>query len=380
MSSFLFAQSGKADAAAAVAELHAGIKQDDPALVLFFCSSAYDLPSLAGEINRHFDQVPVIGCTSAGGFGPDLYGQRVLSGVSFPRSGCAVAVGAIHGLQAFEAQQAQATVVSLYQHLEEAVPGFSPADCFAFQMIDGMSVREEPVTRALQGALGLTPLVGGSAGDDMHFKRSWVFANGDFHEDSAVVAIIHTRLPFTTFMTQHFEPVGEPLVVTEADSARRIVMELNGLPAAAEYARSVGVALAELDSTLFADRPMLVTIGDGHYVRSIQRVLPGGALSFYCAIEEGVVLRASHGGSLLGNLEERFRAIRERIGTPALVLSCDCVLRRLEVERYGLTEPVQRLLADNRAIGFCTYGEQYRGLHLNQTMTGVAIGAALHVD
>ena len=374
MRSFRFAQSSSIDVSAAVAELYAGIEQDNPALVLFFCSSAYDLPRLADEINRRFTNVPVLGCTSAGGVGPGMYGQRVLSGVSFARGACSVAVDAVHNLQSFDPQQAQAMVVGLYQRLEQAVPGFSPADCFAFQMIDGMSVREEPVTRTLQGALGLTPLIGGSAGDDMNFNRSWVFSNGAFHEDSAAVALVHTRLPFMSFMTQHFEPTGEPLVVTEADAPRRIVIELNGLPAAAEYARCAGVKVAQIDSALFADRPMLVTIGDGHYVRSIQRAFPDGTLSFYCAIEEGVVLRVSSGGNLLGNLEEQFRVIRERIGSPALILGCDCVLRRLVVERYGLVEPVQQLLAANRVIGFCSYGEQYRSLHLNQTMTGVAIG------
>jgi hypothetical protein len=32
-------------------------------------------------------------------------------------------------------------------------------------------------------------------------------------------------------------------------------------------------------------------------------------------------------------------------------------------------------MAQNRVFGFSTYGEQYNGLHLNQTFTGVAIGA-----
>lgn len=36
---------------------------------------------------------------------------------------------------------------------------------FALLLIDGPSIREEPVTRAMQSTLGKIPLIGGSAGD-----------------------------------------------------------------------------------------------------------------------------------------------------------------------------------------------------------------------
>lgn len=377
MGPFRSAQSCARDARTAVQELYAGVAQEDPALVLFFCSCAYDLEALSEEINRCFEGIPVLGCTSAGSFGPQAYGQHALSGVSFARSAVTVATGFVQGLQGFDSVQAQALVAPLLQSLEREAPQANPANCFAFEVIDGMSGREEVFIRELQGALGQIPLVGGSAGDDMKFRRTWVFGNGAFHDDAAALVLIHTQLPFHLFMTQHFVPMEERLVVTEADAQRRIVTELNGLPAAVEYARCIGVDPAALDSTLFADWPVVVSIGDRHYVRSIQRVLPDAGLLFYCAIEEGVVLRVARGEDLLANLRALFAQIHERVGPPGLVLGCDCVLRRLEVQRHGLAEPVQSLLAENRAIGFCTYGEQFRGVHINQTLTGVAIGGGV---
>jgi hypothetical protein len=35
---------------------------------------------------------------------------------------------------------------------------------------------------------------------------------------------------------------------------------------------------------------------------------------------------------------------------------------------------VGRIFAENKVIGFATYGEQYNAMHVNQTFTGVAIG------
>jgi hypothetical protein len=33
-----------------------------------------------------------------------------------------------------------------------------------------------------------------------------------------------------------------------------------------------------------------------------------------------------------------------------------------------------QILAENNVVGFSSYGEQFAGMHANQTFTGVAIG------
>src|SRR5690242_6464289 len=53
----------------AVLELHAALAQPNPALVLFFCSSDYDLDALGTELTRRFPGVPLAGCTTAGELG-----------------------------------------------------------------------------------------------------------------------------------------------------------------------------------------------------------------------------------------------------------------------------------------------------------------------
>jgi len=375
MNSFRMMESCAVDTRVAVQEMYDGIVQEDISLVMFFCSNAYDLEVLAAELNRRFAGVPVMGCTSAGGYGPTAYGRQALTGVSFARNVCAASVAWVKDLQTFDALKASQLVSDLSHALACVAGRFDPEACFAFQLIDGISGREEVVTRAMQSALGKIPLVGGSAGDDMRFKKTRVFCDGAFHEAAAVLALVHTTLPFYTFMTEHFQPGEYRMVVTEADSPRRIVTELNGFPAVEEYARCVGVKPEMLNAGIFASCPVVVNIGERYYVRSIQRVVPGGGLAFFCAIEEGVVLRVATGLDLLAGLAEQFRVIQERVGPPGLVLGCECVLRKLEVQQRGIVVPMQQLLADNHAIGFCTYGEQYRGVHINQTLTGIAFGS-----
>jgi hypothetical protein len=111
-------------------------------------------------------------------------------------------------------------------------------------------------------------------------------------------------------------------------------------------------------------------------VRSIQKANPDGSLTFYCAIDEGLVLRVVRGVDLLGNLEHAFDNLRTSVGPLQMVIACDCVLRNLEIAQSGLKESVGAVLHQNNVVGFSTYGEQFRGVHVNQTLTGIAFGSA----
>jgi len=367
-------QSCARDARDAVREFHASVVQPDMALVLFFCSSAYDLAQLAAEMRLVFAGVQVVGCTTAGEIGPAGYLEHSLTGASFPASRFSAVSASIGHLQQFETATGQALVQSLLQKMKIHAPQTAPEHSFALLLTDGLSVREEPLTRVLQSELGKVALLGGSAGDSVNFGKTHVFFEGDFHADSAVLTLISTPLPLQLFMTQHFVATHERLVVTETDTARRIVKEINGLPAAQEYARMLGVEVRDLDVEHFAASPMVVVINGTNYVRAIQKVNPDGSLTFFCAIENGLVLRVAKGVDLLQNLEQAFAQIHADMGVPQLVLACECILRKREVRQDQLEDRVCEVLRQNNTIGFNTYGEQFRGIHVNQTLVGVAIG------
>lgn len=367
-------QSCAKDARDAVREFHAGIAQPGMALVVFFCSIDYDLGAIADEMKRLFGGTAVVGCTTAGEIGPAGYRGQSLTGASFAAGSVTAVTGLLAGLKNFEMARGQAFAQSLLRRLETLAPGAAAHNSFAFLLIDGMSVREEPVTRSLQHAVGRIPMFGGSAGDGLRFSATHVYHDGLFHSDSAVLILATTPLPFRIFKTQHFVSTSERMVVTEADAENRIVREINGLPAAAEYARLVGVDVNDLDPMRFAASPVVVLIDGVDYVRSIQKANPDGSLTFYCAIEEGLVLRVARGVDLVENLEQTFRRISDDIGKPQVVFGCDCILRNLEISQCGLKDRVADVMRRHNTVGFNTYGEQFGGVHVNQTFTGIAIG------
>jgi hypothetical protein len=165
------------------------------------------------------------------------------------------------------------------------------------------------------------------------------------------------------------------MVVTEADPSCRVVTEINGEPAGQEYARMVGLDVDKLTPFIFATYPVVVRVGGTYYVRSMQKVNEDESLTFFCAIDRGIVLTVALGVDPVENLEEAFCGVRSRIGTPQLTIGCDCILRRLELDQRGIKEQVGRIFADNNVVGFSTYGEQFNAIHVNQTFTAVAIGS-----
>ena len=236
------AQSRATDARTAAREFHTAVAQPGMALVIFFCSSAYDLDVLAEEMARLFAGVQVVGCTTAGEIGPTGYCDHSIAGASFPAGSFTAVCGRIDELRQFGIGSGQAFVQDLLQRLETLAPQANAENSFAFLMIDGLCKREEPVTRVLQSALGKRPLIGGSAGDGLDFGSTHVYFEGRFHAASAVLILVTTPLPFKPFMTQHFIAAKERVVVTAADVERRLVREIDGRPAAAAYAELVGVS------------------------------------------------------------------------------------------------------------------------------------------
>lgn len=363
-----------ADEREAVQDLYRQLEQSDPGLVIFFCSSHYDLDRLTSALNELFRDVPLVGCTSAGEIGPHGYCSQSLSGVSFPAGLCSAVIGRLDNLQQFSMVEGQKFVQEQLQQLEALAPQASGENSFAFLMIDGLSIREEPVVHSLQYGLGRIPLVGGSAGDDLRFEQTRVFHEGRFHSDSAVMVLATTPLPYKTFKTQHFVPGKERMVVTEADPATRTVYEISGYPASDEYARLLGVTIDDLAPGRFAESPVVVLIDGTDYVRAIQSANEDKSLTFYCAIEEGLVLREAQGVDLVENLRHSLESVKQDMGDLALVLACDCVLRRLEVTQKKLENRMGEIMNDYQVVGFNTYGEQYGGVHVNQTLTGIAFG------
>ncbi|MEM1448722.1 MAG: nitric oxide-sensing protein NosP [Planctomycetota bacterium] len=362
------------DPRTAASELAAALQPDSRELVVFFASPDYDPSALAPAIAEAFEGTRVIGCTTAGEFGPCGYREGSLSGFALDRDAFDVELVRLDGLKDMELHAGTGAMRSAIERMEGRGLSVDAEHCFAFMLVHGLSMREEALVSSLYVAMDGISLFGGSAGDNLDFGETLVFHGDRFVENAAVVALIRTKLPFEVFRTQHFDETEARMVITEADPLTRFVTEINGEPAADEYARAVGLELGELTPQVFATYPVLLRVGGETYVRSIAKVNDDGSLSFFCAIEPGTVLTVAKGGDLVATLETQLEEVRSRVGPPLLTIGCDCILRSLETQRDELREQVADVLERFETVGFATYGEQFNAMHVNQTFTGVMIG------
>ena len=150
--------------------------------------------------------------------------------------------------------------------------------------------------------------------------------------------------------------------------------ELNAEPAAREYAAAIGLMPDDLGPFSFASYPLVVRVGGDYYCRSIRNMNSDGSLSFFCAIDEGLVFTVASPRDMLRSTAETLEGIERELGGIDLVIGFDCVLRRLDAENRQIRHDVNRLYRKYGVVGFHTYGEQFNGMHLNQTLTGIAFG------
>ncbi|HEY9346937.1 MAG TPA: FIST N-terminal domain-containing protein [Inquilinus sp.] len=364
----------KASTEDAVEELLAAIIQDRMEMVLLFCSPTYDLPAVLAEIGRRAPEVRVLGCTTAGEITPAGYRQGTITGLSLSAEHFATSVLLIEPMSFEIADGAAITKTLLAEHEARHQHRFDPSRTFALLINDGLSMHEEIIVSALGEALGEIPLVGGSAGDNLAFRETAIFLDGKVMSSASLLVLVSTDLAFRVFERQHFHALDQKMVVTRADPARRVVMEINAEPAAEEYARLIGLEPAELTPLVFASHPLVVKAGGRHYVRAIQRVDADGCLHFFCAIDEGIILSVAKSGDLVANLASLFDELRVELGSIDAVIGFDCVLRYVEMEQRQMLTEASKIMAQNNVVGFNTYGEQFGMMHVSQTFTGIAFG------
>lgn len=362
-----------ADPARAADHLREQIDQPGISAILYFAAPDCDFPQLARLMHRAFDR-PAVGCTTAGEITSE-HGHACGGIVAVSIASPALAVQPVL-LEPDDIADPARLRARIRETMDRRVLALGDQHCFATLIADGLSMSEERLAAGAAASLGRIPLVGGSAGDNLAFHSTQVALDDRTLERGAVLALFETAHPFHLFHAHHFRPGEQRLVITSADPQTRRVYEINGLPAAVGYARAIGQDPHHLTPETFSAHPVMLLVGGEYYIRSIQRAHDDGSLTFYCAIDNGLVLRVGQPGDIAQGYRDQADAIRRALPDLSLTIGFDCVLRRLEIEARGLAEPVRRHLEGAEFIGFSTYGEQVNGLHVNQTITGVALGNA----
>ncbi|MBU2924539.1 nitric oxide-sensing protein NosP [Colwellia sp. 4_MG-2023] len=360
-------------------ELYQQLNKENICFILFYCSSTYALYTLAQTMESTFKDIEIVGCTTAGEVSQQGYKQHSIVAIGFSSQYFAISSALIESMETFDTISAQSTINELIEQCQAKKLTDIKNNSFLLTLLDGLSSNEEQFLVTLNSACRGIPHFGGSAGDDISLAKTHVYYQGSFYQNSAIVIMVNTILSFEVFNCNHIARPIEKLVVTAANADSRTVYELNAEPAALEYAKLLNMNLKDLSPEVFSLNPLAVKVGGHYYIRSIQKVNEADlSLTFYCAVDVGIVLTAVEMGDIFAPVVHKLDEISLRYGKPELVLACDCFLRRLEIEQKGLENKVRELNNKYSIAGFNTYGEHINGTHLNQTFTGVYIAGGIN--
>jgi len=352
----------KPDSQNAVADIRAQLKGIDPKLIVFFASSTFAPDEIAERMEAAFPSAETFGCSTAG---------EIVSGKMLTKSIVAMAFNKqavkdckVEVIENLNKESSQA-FNAFQRHFKKTMKKMDPKQYVGIILTDGLSGKEELIMDKI-GDLTNVTFIGGSAGDDLKFENTYVYANGKSYSNAAVLVVMKPANEFSFIKTQSFCELPQKLVVTKANEFTREVFEFNDKPAAVAYAEALGTSVEEA-KTRFMHNPVGLVFEGEPFVRSPQQIT-GESMHFYCSVKEGMELSLLEATDIIASTKQALDDAQKELGGISGIINFNCILRTLELGQKGLTEDYGNLFELAPTVGFSTYGEQYIG-HVNQTAT-----------
>lgn len=333
-------------------------------LLVFFASSRFAPNIISHKIQNAFPDAAVFGCTTAG----EIVSGKMLNNSLVAMAFNAEAIDDVK-VEVVENPKKENSVRKAFASFESffdaPMQELDPSKYVGMIFVDGLSGAEESLIDKI-GDLTNVTFIGGSAGDDLKFAATYVYANGKSYTNAAVLAVIRPCVPFTFIKTQSFCDLGKKLVVTKANEEKREVIEFNHKPAVQAYAEVLGVAVEEAPNR-FMHNPVGLVIDGIPFVRS-PRLIQGDNMIFSCQVTEGMELSLLESTDIIDDTYNALEQARKELGGMSGIININCILRTLELEQKQLSDDYGKLFSAVPTIGFSSYGEQFIG-HINQTAT-----------
>lgn len=367
-----------AGTAAAAEAVSAG----DARLLVVFCSDSYDLQPLLAGIRGVAEEVPLIGCSTAGEIATNGPSDASVVVIALGGAGFSVSTKA-SGSASTRLRDAGEEVARCVEDIAD-----SPHKVLLL-LTDGLAGDQQEIVRGAYGVLGAgVPLVGGCAGDDLKMVRTFQLFNDQVLRDSVVAAALGSDAPLGIGVHHGWKKVGDPMLVTSSADSR--VFTIDDRPALDVYLERLDApAEAREDPAAFtrfalthplglmrrSGEPQVRFVAEANFVdRSIGCIaeVPQSGMAWFMEGDEASVLQATDAACA--------DAFQDLGGPPVGVIAFDCIARRGVLGDVGIRNEIDRIAHHAQGApvaGFYTYGEIARtrgisGFH-NQTLVVLAV-------
>lgn len=371
--------SRQADTQSAVQELLSKLKNPPEKYnaVLFFASSDYDFSLLSDLLHKKFSGAEVIGTTTSGEISREGFTSRtiVLSALSCDKTKFSGVI--FDGVDKFP--------IIHKKELEDAAGriGIRCADpmshknAFAITFVNGLCNAEEALLSFFYAVIKNDDFIiaGGSAGDDLKFKKTFVSCNGKIVSDGAAILFVKTPLPFFIQKENIFKPTGKRTKITQADTYIRKIISLDGMNPRKRYAELLGIPEAKAESAALTN-PFGRVFGGHTFISSIAGFNKDGTINMYSRVLPNSKVELMELVPIKEKIEESLDSALKEIPHPGCVLLINCILRTIIFQQQEICDQICRLYGSHGLdfAGFSSYGEQIGRINSNQTLVSIIIG------
>ena len=345
--------------------------------VIFFASTTVNFPQLQSELRARFTHAQIVGATTSGEITPLGFANNtvVLNAISDSKSTySAVLVDDANKFPIISKNKiisaAKAADIDLFSST-------SHTNSFAISLICGLKNIEEGFLAMFYSLVNDKDFIvcGGTAGDDLKFKATYVSANDECSDSAAVLLFVKTTRKFEIYKENIFQKSGKSVRLTEVQHETHIVKTIDGENPRKRYAKIVGVPESEANNAIL-DHPFGRAFGDNIFIASLVSFDNNGILSTYARVIQDSVQEILDPMDPLKITEETCKKVKDKIPNPSIVILFNCILRTIGFNNKNLQGPVNTIWKQYfpNYSGFSTYGEQYGHINSNQTLVLLVMG------
>jgi hypothetical protein len=334
-----------------------------PNLIMVFSSVFLDQEKMLKGVNLVAQGAMVVGCSDSGEITTQgsVRGHVVVMAIVSDQIKFTVGLG----------KNVKANSIKAGQDAAEEVIKNAPEKISLFvSLLEGLTGNGAAIVRGFKTVLGEHfPIIGGSAGDDFAFKKTFVYFQDQVLNDAVIGIGLSGKFSWGLGVKHGWESIGLPMEVTKSEGA--VIKELDNKPALSIYQDYFGKRAEELIKEPIAKMaytyPLGRTIKDSSELLIVDVVIANEKGEITCAAEvpEGSEIRL-----MLGDPEKAIQAAKEAAenalsqlngATPKAIFIFDCMARHklLGAQVNEEIQAVQNVLGkETPLIGFYTYGEQ----------------------
>lgn len=334
-----------------------------PDLMIIYSSVALNQEQMLRGVCEEAKGALIVGCSDSGEITNDGPTSRQVAAMAIASDKIKFTVGLGKNVAADSYRAGQEAAQELVKK--------APAEVsLGVSFLEGLTGNGAAIIRGMLSVLGEHfPIIGGSAGDDFNFKKTYVYCQDQVLNDAVVILGLSGKFSWGVGVRHGWEPIGLPMRATKSEGA--VLKELDNLPALKIYEDYFGKKAEELTKEPIARMAYTYPLGMSVkgspelLIRDVVIANEKGEITCAAEIPQGSEIRL-----MLGDSEKAIRAARQAAknasgqlkNSPArAIFIFDCMARhKLLGEQIGKEiEAVQEVLGSKvPLIGFYTYGEQ----------------------